>query len=294
MVGHPPWLRFQAYVVGLPKTGSTSVATMFGRYRTGHEWELMDLVAAGMARQAGEFTDADFWAATGARLTSPSLEMDSATGHHLYVDALRDRFPGARFVHTVRDVQSWTTSLLDMVLRKRIARAQMDIPYSIWESDYLRLMTEDTYDLRPECVADDSVALPALMRYWAGHMRHLARELPADRSVRVRTTDLAAEAPALADLVGVPVESLRTDLSHANRAPLTLDRFDVFDSPELRAAYDEHCADIMAEVFPEVHQRWLARPTPDQPPEEAWARYHEQVAVWVAGAIREHGADAAR
>lgn len=294
MVGHPPWLRFQAYVVGLPKTGSTSVATMFGRYRTGHEWELMELVAAGMARQKGVLSDAEFWTATGTRLASPSLEMDSATGHHLYVDLLRDRFPAARFIHTVRDVQSWVTSLLDMVLRKRIARAQLDVPYSIWETDYLRLMTEDTYDLRPDCVADDSASLPALMRYWAGHMRQLADELPAERSVRVRTTDLAAAAPALAELVGVPVQSLRTDLSHANRAPLTLDRFDVFDSPELRAAYDEHCADIMAEVFPQVHQRWLARSVPVRPPERVWAQYHEQVAAWVDWAIREYGASTAQ
>lgn len=292
MAGHPPWLRFQAYVVGLPKTGSTSVATMFGRFRTGHEWQLLELVEAGMARQAGELSDDEFLAAVGPRLTSPSLEMDSATSHYLYADLLRDRFPRAVFVHTVRDVQSWSSSLLDMVLRKRIARTQMNIAYSAWETEYLARMTEGTYNLDPASVDDDSACLPALMRYWAAHMREMVEVLPTERSLRVRTCDLADSAPALAALVGVLPGDLRTDLSHANRAPLSLDRYSTFDSPQLRAAYDEHCADIMAEVFPEAHARWTAgvgRSDADSSPEEVWAAYHEEVAQWVYVAVAEHG-----
>ncbi|MDQ1249363.1 MAG: hypothetical protein QG597_3738 [Actinomycetota bacterium] len=294
MGAHPPWLRFQAYLVGLPKTGSTSVATMFGRYRTGHEWQLMELVEAGMARQSGALSDDEFLAAVGPRLTAPSLEMDSATGHHLYADVLRDRFPNAVFVHTVRDVRSWTSSLLDMVLRKRIARASIELPYSSWETDYLALMTEGTYDLRPECVDDDSAALPALMRYWAEHMRQMAEVLPAERTLRVRTDQLARRAPALARLTGVSVQILRTDLSHANQAPRSLDRFATFDSPALRAAYDRHCGAIMAEVFPEAHERWQAQPPPTQSPQDAWAAYHVDLTRWVDEAIAQHGPTVAR
>lgn len=293
MAKHPPWLRFSAYVVGLPKTGSTSVATMFGNYRTGHEWQLQELTEAGLARLAGNLTDDEFLAAAGPRLTSPTLELDSTTSHHLYADLLRDRFPKAVFIHTVRDVGSWTTSLLDMVLRQRIGRAQTGIAQSPWEKHYLSLITEGSYDSDSALVADDRTSLPALMRFWAEHMRTLAEVLPAERSLQVRTRDLGGAARRLAALTGVSPKTIRTDLSHANHADVTLDRFPVFDSPGLRDTYREHCADIMAEVFPEAHARMFSTPVDpssasEQAAQTAWDDHVERMQAWVADAVAEH------
>lgn len=131
------------------------------------------------------------------RDASCTLELDSTTSHHLYADFLRDRYPRAVFVHTIRDVASWTTSLLDMVLRQRIARA--------------------------------------------------------------RTHELRAVAPRLSALAGGLVQTLRLDLSHANRDPVALDRFATFDSPA---------------------RREQAR--------QMWAEHHERTTEWVVAAISQH------
>lgn len=298
MPQHPPWLRFQAYVVGLPKTGSTSIATVFGNYRTGHEWALMDLTAAGMARLAGQLCDAQFLAATGTRLVPASLELDSVTSHHLYADLLAERFGNALFVHTVRDVRSWVSSLLEMLLRKRLARLQVDVPYSVWERDYLALMTAGTYRLEHALTEDDAASLVPLMAYWARHMTQLPQMVPAERTIVVPTCQIGQRLGELADFVGVPVGNLRADLAHTNRAPRTLDRMGTYATPQLMAAYRLYCEPIMVDLFPAEHAQWLAdyRDALAAPPDRAqlWQDHVGAVAQWVTAAVAEHGAAATR
>jgi len=253
---------------------------------------LMELLGPALRRRKGELNDDEFLRATGERLVPASLEMDSATCHHLYADVLRDRFPQAVFLHTVRDVQSWTSSLLDMVLRKRLARRLIPIPYSTWESEYLAVMTEGAYDLDPNQRGDDRSSLAPLIRYWAAHLREMAAELPADRSLRIRARDLRDRLPEMAALVGIPVSTLRADLAHANPAPLRFDRFAAFDSDELRAAYDQHCADLMADIFPEEHAAWVTRR--HAPGCRDWDAYLAEVEVWVKEAVERHGPPMAR
>jgi hypothetical protein len=293
---HPPWLRFQAYVVGLPKTGSTSLATIFGNYRTGHEWQLPELLGPALARRRGELSDEGFLGAVGRRLVPASLEMDSATCHHLYVDVLRDRFPQAVFIHTIRDVRSWVSSLLDMVLRKQLARRLIRVPDSPSGREYLARLTEGAYDLDADPPGDDRACLVPLMRYWAAHLREMAARLPPERSLRIRPRDLRERLPELARFVGVPAATLRADLFHANRASIRFDRFAAFDSDELRATYDAHCAELMADLFPEEHAAWRTPGTsgPGEPVNvPSWDHYLAALDVWVAEAVRRHGSTVA-
>lgn len=296
MPPHPPWLRFQAYLVGLPKTGSTSVAAMFGNYRSAHEWNLMDLVGPALARDRGELDDERFWQAVGPRLRTPSLEMDSCTSHHLYADVLAERFPMARFVLTVRDVSGWVTSLLDMILRKRIARETVDLPYSVWERDYVDRVTERTYPLDTPVEGDDRASLAPLMRYWAGHLSTMSHQLPAERSIVIRTPDLATRSSDLAALVGIAPDTLRLDLVHANRTPGRLDRLETYWDAELREAYVAACTGPMVSFFPDEHQRLLALPAPsltEAQRAQRWAAHVSATRTWVLEAIATHGPQAA-
>ncbi len=292
VTAHPPWLRFQAYAVGLPRSGSTSLAALFGRYRTGHEWQLMELVGPAMARRRGELGDEEFLRATSGRLVPPALEMDSATCHHLYADLLSRTFPGAVFLLAVRDVRSWVSSFLDMVLRQRIAFRLNGTPRSRWHDVYLPVLTEGAYDI--EGRGDDRASLPPLMRSWAAHLREMTALLPADRSLRVRTRDIGSRLPEIAALVGVPTSTLRAELSHANRAAHRFDRFAAFDGEELRATYDESCAELMKELFPEEHAAWTAREALRDGGAVDWPTHLARVEAWVARAIESHAPGAAR
>ena len=294
MAEHPPWLRFQAYVVGLPKTGSTSMTTLFGNYRTGHEWQLMELLGPAMARRRGEIDDEEFLTATGRRLVPPSLEMDSTTSHHLYADLLSRTFPHALFFHTVRDVRSWATSLLDMSLRKRLGRKILGLPFSPVEIEYVASRTEGAYDVDRDDREDDRAALPPLMRYWAAHLREMAATLPPGRTMQLRTRDIPRRLPEIAAHAGVPASTLRADLSHANQAPHRFDRFAAFDGDELRAAYDAHCGDLMADLFPVEHAAFLSLEPGSHAASPGWAAYVESVRAYAADAVAQYGPSATR
>ncbi len=289
---HPPWLRFQAYVVGLPKTGSTSMATLFGNYRSGHEWQLNELLELALARRRGTMSDREFAEAAGRRLVPASLEMNSATCHHLYLDFLIDRFPHAVFFHTIRDVLSWTTSLLDMVLWKRLTGRMVPVSFPMPAREILREMTGGTGSLDPDDEGDDRSSLLPLMRFWTAHMRETASLLPADRSLQIRTREIPNRLPEIAALAGIPVATLRQDWSHSNRSAHRFDRFRAFDSEELRGAYDRQCASHMADLFPSEHAAWMDYRTENSPREASgddWNRYRSELLERMADAARKFG-----
>jgi hypothetical protein len=192
----------------------------------------------------------------------------------------------------VRDVRGWVTSVLDMILRKRLARRHLDLPYSTSESMYLEVMSGGRYDLDPNVLDDDRTSIAPLMRYWAEHMTRMPAMLPSERTLVIRTRDIAERLPDLAAHVGVPVDTMRIDLAHANRAPMTFDRFAAFGGDEVRQVYEEHCSAVMAEVFPEEHAAWS--PQVSDTATRDWAEYVTALDAWVAEAIELHGMAAAR
>jgi hypothetical protein len=118
-------------------------------------------------------------------------------------------------------------------------------------------------------------------------MARMPSVLPADRTLVVRTKDIPQRLDDLAALVGVPVETLRDDLAHANRAPLTFDRFALFADDEVEQAYRENCATTMADLFPAEHEAWSAsRPSAST---TDWDEYVAALDEWVADAIERHG-----
>lgn len=283
-------MRFQAYLVGLPKTGSTSVATIFAGYRTAHEWQMGELLDAALPWAAGEIDEEEFWRSATPRLTAPVLEMDSATCHHLYADLLVRRFPKAVFVHTVRDVGSWLSSLLDMAMRYHFARGQLGVAYSAAELRYIDLMTQGVHDpLRDPALGDDGSIVP-LMRYWAGHMRGMAEVLPRERTLVVRSSDLPDRLDRFAELCRIDVGTLRADLSHSNRAEVRFDRLAAFATDDVRQAYDRHCAEIMADMFPHEHARITAWESSGQ----SWQEHVAATAEHMREAVAIHGDRVAR
>src|ERR1700722_17242845 len=99
---HPRPRRFQAFCVGLPKTGTTSIGTIFGSYRSskvaGSELERLgcDL------RDARASVD-DAKAFISRRDADEQLEMDPASANWMVAGLLRDMYSQAKFVLTLRD-----------------------------------------------------------------------------------------------------------------------------------------------------------------------------------------------
>lgn len=208
--------RFHAYNVGLPRTGTTSVAAIFSGYRSAHEF-MMDEATADISDHAsGRLAREDFAARVLERERDGDLEMNSSSFNHAFLDVLVENFPQARFVFTLRDCWSWADSLLLMFacLRpmplnlQRYAREGMGIPLGAGPA---------AEELSPEIRADLLIG-PALA-FWARANQRVLDMLPADRSLILRTSEISRNLPQMAAHVDVPVETLRAERTHARRSP---------------------------------------------------------------------------
>src|ERR1043166_5506594 len=93
---HAMQRRFHAYNVGLPKTGTTSVAGIFSNYRTWHEFLFLETGRAVADWVTGVISDEQLKVFLQERDAIGGLEMDSSSYNHNYAHFLAEIFPQAR------------------------------------------------------------------------------------------------------------------------------------------------------------------------------------------------------
>lgn len=278
----PPFLRFQAYYVGLPKTGSSTVSAMLGRYRCEHERTMPSLSYWGIERAEGRISPSQAMAMAGARLEDPALEFDACTSLHWHADQLASRFPAARFVHVVRDVRAWTQSLLDMEYRRCVVARLRRSGIEPWEATFRRYFLGEADPWREGAVSDERLLVRA-MRAWGEHLARMRQDLPGGRTLVLTTASLDSGSRRLAEFLGIPEASVdQPPRRNARPDGLTFDRWHALGPGPVRAAYEEHCAEHMASLFPAEHadyERWQRGGAADSSPTD-WSSYARATLRW--------------
>ena len=201
---------------GMPKSGTTSVATMLAPVlRARHEFEMDQAAHVRLREQAGEMTRADVEEWLAGRDERCNAEVDSTSFLWTWADLLPEIFPDARFVATVRHPRDWCRSLAGMLL----AMDEVAESHLAWG----RATTAHDTGSRP--LDDPQTFLDAAMDYWRQSVRAISL-LPPDRTWWCRTEDLSARADDLARWAKVHPDWLRR--APANRA--------VTPAAEVRAA----------------------------------------------------------
>jgi hypothetical protein len=238
---------FRVYNVGIAKTGTQSVAGIFSNYRTLHEYLFPDTVEAVGRRASGQMSESQFREFLHWRDGVARLDVDSSSYNSFYVDRLAEEFVDAKFIFVIRDCWSWLDSMLNMAVR-------LGPHMPGWMVEHCRTI------LGPCFSGDDeeqlSERLPALvdggLSYWARANQFVVDALPSERSIVLRTGELSESLPRLAAFVGVPVESLRADLSHVHRAEQRYNLLQAVDPRVLEKHYAADCGQLMERYFPEV------------------------------------------
>ncbi len=250
------WVRperrsFHAFNVSLAKTGTRSVAGIFARYRSLHEYLLPDTIRAVVDREHGSRNEARFREFVHWRDGLAQLDMDSSSCNCYFADALAQEFHDVKLLLVIRDCFSWIDSLLNMVLFAGPLMAPRT-------EGYMRRFLGSRYDRelvhRP---ADLKRALPQMidhgLRHWGDTNRFVLRHLPASRSLIVRTHDLNRSLPALAAFADAPVNTLRSDLVRLNGAQHRYHLLREVDPRVLIDGFEQHCHDLMREFFPQFN-----------------------------------------
>ncbi len=242
--------RFHAYNIGIPKTGTTSIAALFGAYRSAHEFMFPETVEQIVAVNNGLISDEAFREYIIYRDRKGCLEMDSASFNHYYLDILVESFPNAKFIFTIRDCYSWLNSFLNMLLRWRA----FDKNPPKWHLEYSRFifgeLNFDIFSSRPNCINKLPELLDIFLRFWRDSNRYILERLPKERSLVVRVNQISESIDKIADFVGIPGNSLISEVRHANQASGTFNLLKSMNSDVLEERCAFYCSDLMSRIFP--------------------------------------------
>jgi hypothetical protein len=255
-----PVRRFQAYNVGIAKTGSTSIAGLFGHYRSAHEFMFEQTARTLVGHARGEIAHDDLRAFIRQRDERGLLEMDAATFSFSYADILVQEFPAALFLLTIRDCYSWLDSLLNMtlLLGPRMPAWMVAYGQHVNRFRFVPAMAQS----RATFIQHLPELVEASVRYWARANRHLLEVLPPERTLLLHTTDISTSIDTIAAFIGVPAHTLLPAQSHLFRAAKKLGLLHEIDYEFLRKQCERHCGALMGEFFPSDTLRGFLQANP--------------------------------
>lgn len=245
----PAERRFRIYNVGVAKTGTTSIAGIFGRYRSAHEFMFSESVRKISAWTQGSLSTEELREFVLMRDRRGGLELDSASFNHHFIPILVEEFPDSKFVFSIRDCFSWLDSIVSMGVS-----AGSEVP--AWMEEYGRFLASDRVERGSIAEPFDLLrALPhlvdGLFRYWSEMNSAVLELLPPGRSLIVRTHELSQSLDRLALFAGVPRDTLTAAAAHRNKAARRLEFLGSLDPGLIRERYEAHCRDLMERIFPE-------------------------------------------
>ncbi|HEY7791025.1 MAG TPA: sulfotransferase [Vicinamibacterales bacterium] len=214
-----PARRFHVCTVGLPRTGTTSLYTLFEQFRTGNEFMERETIGHCVDRTRGDLTTSQLEMFLRRRDVEGGLEMDSASFHHLVLDLLIAHRPETKFIFTVRAPYEWANSYLKMLLgwHQRFTAAGAEVPE--WMAGYGTMLFGEfswAWVASTSSIQRSAHHLADIfVRHWAEANRRVLNLLPRDRALIVRTEELSAQRAAIAAFMGLPVDRL-TGPIHSN------------------------------------------------------------------------------
>ena len=233
----------QLYSVGAPKTGTLSVARLFGpRYRGAHEGTYLEAMDYLARRRAGTVSERELrrW----LRRRDVVVWSGCESSHVLcwFSDLLRTEFPEAKFVVTVRDCYSWANSVIDQHLNTRPASgASSDSPYTRLRDIYYGEKSTAPGDVLTEL---GEYTLEGYLAYWSSHYAYLLDHLEPQEVLFVETKSIGTRSAEIAAFAGVPARTLTLERSHSHRAPKKHDVLGAMDAERVRRAVVELCGPV--------------------------------------------------
>jgi hypothetical protein len=240
--------RFHAFGVGMPKTGTHSLASVFSRYRAWHEPEMERFMQIIKSRANGELSDSA--ARDGIRQLDRRLwlELNASWINYFLVDLLLDEYPRAKFVLTIRDCYSWLDSIFNELLGR--THVEFQTQFHRWYAESLSPGSHEEGD----CVLAERGLWPldGWLRSWHQHNARMLALIPSDRLLIIRTQDIRHDLPRLAEFLGRPPDTLEAGRSHEFKAEAKFGLLSQIDETYLHARVEARCADLMKKFFPEI------------------------------------------
>ena len=241
--------HFHAYCVGTPRSGTVSICDQFRNFRSAHEPESRFLTQKIIAYRTGQLSYDGMMKYIRHRDRRMQLEMDSSYLNSEIIEFLVPASPESKFVLTLRDCLSWADSFTNFLInkpeflnRKRHIREHMALEFGtppFHYSPYEKILEES--GLHP---------IRQYLTYWTDHNQRVLENVPADRLLVIRTTEIGESAAPLEKFLSLPPGSLISSV-HSNPARARHSILEKIDPVFLHETMLECCGELMARFFPD-------------------------------------------
>ena len=235
--------------VGIAKSGTRSLAGLFSRYHSAHEFEAAQTIQRITERR--ETLTADWLQKRDQR--SGFLECDSSQLHYWYLADLVRAFPDARFILTIREPRAW----LDSLINHRLARG---LPPDWAALEELRFGPPSENWSGPErlLALHGRPSLDSVFSFWAQHHQAVLDTVPPERLLVLRVQQISTESSRIARFAGVPPETLSPAAAHLNPGHARFDLLERLPAGYLESKIDEHCTSLWQQMIARADDKMVA------------------------------------
>ena len=244
--------------LSLPKTGSSSIAKIFARYRARHEFAHLSTMQRVIGWCDAFISDTDIDSLLLYRQAQEKMDVDSCTCLHLVSSRLPTLFPDARFILCVRDFPSWMVSWVATLHNFGVEQLERGID-TPWSNYCRHVMPGQSLENFIRLKKIGSIApdiAPQLADYWCNSILNVLQHIPADRLLVLRLHDLSTSLGRIASFAGVEEKMLYQEYRHSNIGSSTTKILDIIDSTMLEVAgatATEHVEAALASRCPFSH-----------------------------------------
>lgn len=239
--------RFQAYSIGLERTGTTYLANIFKRHcRSCHEPEWEDLANKYLSVNQQLLSRYDLVEFLYQRDRFLRLELESSHVLAPFAGLLSEIFPRSKFILTIRHPLPWLRSVTDWQLNNDVLMSN-----SSWKPLLDVYYGSSKQYLVPELKELGLYTLDGYLERWARHNEMVIRQVPESRLLVVKTNDLSRSKDQIADFLEIPSSLISLPDRYMSNKP-NLERHNVVDEINeelLSYKLEEHCKSLMDRYF---------------------------------------------
>jgi hypothetical protein len=243
-----PPRKAHLYGVGTAKSGTSSIATIFGdQLKSAHEPESDRTIDLILSRAAAHIDEDAFCRYVHKRDRRLWLDVDSSQLNVFLLDILVEGFSDAKFILTIRNPYAW----LDSFINHQLARGGSEKWIKFRD---FRFRPDIYTHSQAEKILEEKqlYTLDGYLSYWAYHNQTVIHTVPRNRLLIVRTDKLSDYVEEIGRFAGLPISMLNQERSHANKAKKKFRLLDRLNQEYLESKVKKHCGELMAQFFPEI------------------------------------------
>lgn len=242
--------RFQAYCIGLPRSGTHSIAYILAKnYRSSHEPRSHDTIIHLLQYLNNNYSRKKMEAIIRGRDKFLDLEMESTHYLHYVADLLLKINPKSKFILTIREPFSWLASEINQNNRV-IVRQNWDALENFKYSGYNNKFTKEDEGLK---AIRNTYPVASYLSYWRDHITEVINVIPEPNLLIINTRKINEDAHKIADFLSIPPDDLNMSRIHSDKKDKkSFDLYSIVNENYVKEQVNKYCSKLADELKPVI------------------------------------------